>query len=495
MRYFRSATLVALLVTPLATALVAALAPTAASAQDRSAVQQSAREIFRELIGINTDGDSGSTTVAAQAMAQRLIAAGFPAVDVKILGPASNPKNWNLVARYRGKGKAKPILLMAHLDVVTARRSDWSIAPYELTEKDGFLYGRGTSDQKNGCALLVASLIQMKKEGIVPDRDLILALTAGEEGGIDYVGMEWLVNNQRPLIDAEFAWNVDAGDPQLKNGQRIARVVQASEKVYATFALEATNTGGHSSLPTKDNAIYRVTAAVNKIAAYDFPLHWSEITRGWFTQMMSTEPPAVGADIRAALAPKPDAAAVARLSKNALFNAQMRTTCVATMFEAGHAENALPQRAKATINCRILPTETADATKQTLARLIADTAVHITPVGAIVPSPPSPLTPSVLAPIAAVTTRFYPKLPIVPLMETGATDGIFLRNAGIPTYGISALFLDVDDTRAHGRDERIIAAEFDRAAEYQLALIKAFVTTPLKPPTAPKPIPLHPSHD
>jgi acetylornithine deacetylase/succinyl-diaminopimelate desuccinylase-like protein len=476
MRPHSSATTVAL-----AFALLAAPAQSLA-AQDRSAVQRSAREIFAELIGINTDGDSGSTTIAAQAMAKRLIAAGFPSADVKVVGPATSPKNWNLVARYRGTGKGKPILLMAHLDVVTARASDWSLPPYQLTEKDGFLYGRGTSDQKNGCALLVASLVQMKKEGIVPDRDLILALTAGEEGGMDYVGMEWLVNNQRSLIDAEFAWNVDAGDPQLQRGKRVARVVQAAEKVYATFALEATNVGGHSSLPTKDNAIVHVTAAVGKIAAHDFPVHLSEITRGWLTQMTRTEKPEVAKDIKSVLGAKPDPAAIARLSKNSLYNAQMRTTCVPTQFEAGHAENALPQKAKATINCRILPSESADDVKKTLARLIGDSAVHISAVGAITPSPPSPLTPAVLAPIQTVTERFYPKLPIVPLMETGATDGIFLRNAGIPTYGISALFLDVDDIRAHGRDERIIAAEFDRAAEYQLALLKAFVTvSPIVP--------------
>jgi acetylornithine deacetylase/succinyl-diaminopimelate desuccinylase-like protein len=446
-----------------------------AAAQSRSAVQESARTILRELIAINTDHDSGSTTIAAQAIARRLIAGGFPAAEVQIIGPATSPKNQNLIARYRGTGNGKPILLMAHLDVVTARSADWSVRPYELTEKDGFLYGRGTSDQKNGCALLVAALLEMKKEGIIPDRDLILALTAGEESGADYGGMEWLADEHLDLIKGEFAWNVDGGDPQLQRGKRIARVVQASEKVYATFALEATNVGGHSSLPVKNNAITHLADALSRLGRYDFPVHLNEITRGWFAQVAKTEAPQTVSDIRSMLSAKPDPRAVARLSENPLYNANMRTTCVATMLEGGHAENALPQRAKGTVNCRIIPDEPATQVRAALERVVNDTAVHFSSVGAVVPSPPSPLAPAIVGPLRQVTDRFYPGIPIVPQMETGATDGLYLRNKGIPTYGISALFLDVDDTRAHGRDERIISAEFDRAAEYQLALIKAFV--------------------
>jgi acetylornithine deacetylase/succinyl-diaminopimelate desuccinylase-like protein len=458
-----------------AAALVAILA-TPARAQSRSAVQESAREILRELVGINTDHDSGSTTVAAEAMAKRLLAGGFPAADVQLIGPDAHRNNWNLVARYRGTGKGRPILLLAHLDVVTARQDDWTVPTYELTEKDGFLYGRGTSDQKNGAALLMAAVLEMKKEGIVPDRDLILALTAGEESGSDYGGLEWLVDNHRPLIDAEWSLNVDGGDPQLQHGVRIARVVQASEKVYASFTLTVTNVGGHSSQPIKDNAIYRLSAALGRIGAHDFPLHLNEITRGWFTQIARTETPATAADVRSILSDRPDPAAVARLATSPLYNAEMRTTCVATKLEAGHAENALPQRAMATVNCRILPDESAADVRRTLERVAQDTAVRFAALGEVVPSPPSPLTANVLGPLREATDQFYPGLPIVPVMETGATDGLYLRNAGIPTYGMSALFLDVDDIRMHGRDERIISAEFDRAAEYQLAMLKAFVT-------------------
>ena len=460
----------------------AAFAPAFAAAQSPalSPVQQTARDVLKELIDINTDSDSGSTTIAAKAVAKRLIAAGIPQADVQIVGPAGS-KNHSLVARLRGAGKRKPILLLAHLDVVTARQADWSVEPYKLTEKDGFFYGRGTSDIKDGAALLVAALIQLKRDGVVPDRDIILALTAGEEAGDgDENGVTYLLTHRKELVDAEFVWNVDGGDPQIQKGKRIARTVQASEKVYASFQLEVTNPGGHSSLPTKENAIYRLAAGLSRLAAYDFPVKLNEITRGWFAQVATTESAATAKDIRALLAPGSAAAlasaAVGRLSATPLYNAQMRTTCVATMLQGGHAENALPQRATAVVNCRILPGESPDSVRLTLERVIGDKRVTLKNVADARPSPASPLKPEIMGPIERVTAKMWPGVPVVPVMETGATDGLYFRKAGIPTYGVSTVFLDVDDIRAHGKDERIIVKEFDAGAEYALALLKAFVT-------------------
>ncbi|MBI3569333.1 MAG: M20/M25/M40 family metallo-hydrolase [Gemmatimonadetes bacterium] len=461
---------------PLFAALL--VAATALQAQPApSPVQQTARAVFAELLGINTDHDSGSTTVAAQAVARRLLTAGIPAADVQVLGPAGS-RNHNLVARIHGTGARKPLLLLAHLDVVTARPGDWTLPPYQLTEKDGFLYGRGTSDIKDGAAILVAAFIQLHKDGVVPDRDVILALTAGEESSADYSGIDWLLKNHRDLVDAEWCWNVDGGDPELLHGARVARTVQASEKVYATFQFEATGAGGHSSLPTKDSPITRLAAALTRLAAYDFPVHLSEVTRGALAAAARHEPPAVAADLRQVTGAKPDAAAVRRLAaRSPFYNAQMRTTCVATQLEGGHAENALPQRAVAKVNCRILPEEAAgDFVLRTLTRVVADPSVKVTIAYAPVPSPASPLHPEIMRPLAAVTAKFWPGVPLVPQMETGATDGAILRNGGIPTYGMSPVFLDVDDTRAHGRDERIIAKEFDTGADYALAMLKAFAT-------------------
>src|SRR6266511_3138189 len=316
--------------------------------------QQLARDVFAELIAINTTHEHGNTTPAAEAMARRLLAAGFPAADVQVLGPRAG--NQNLVARLRGTGKRRPILLLAHLDVVEARREDWSFDPFTLTEQDGFFYGRGTSDIKDMAALFVATLIRMKREGFVPDRDIILALTAGEESGGDYNGVQWLLRNHRDLIDAVYCINGDSGDPLLRHGKRFARNVEASEKVYMSLGLEVRNPGGHSSLPTTRNAIYELSAALTRIGGYTFPVRLNEITRAYFTRVALTMPLPQGRDVRAVLQNPPDAAAAARLSAaSTFFNAQLRTTCVATRVEAGHADNALPQTARAFVNGRLLP--------------------------------------------------------------------------------------------------------------------------------------------
>lgn len=441
-----------------------------------SANDQRARDIFEQLININTTGSSGSTTAASQAMADWLLNAGFPEADVQIIGPAGSP-NHNLVARLRGTGGQKPILLLAHLDVVEARREDWSMDPFKLLERDGFFYGRGTLDVKDGAAILVATLARLKQEGFRSNRDLILALTTGEEGGSDYNGVQWLLENHRDLIDAGYVINMDGGDPVVVNGKRLMRSVQAAEKVYITFKLEVRHPGGHSSLPTKDNAIYRLAAVLGRVGAYEFPARLNEITRTFFERMAPLQQGTLAADMAAVARPTPDSAAMRRLSDlSPLYNAQLRTTCVATQLAAGHAENALPQTATATVNCRMLPGTPPDEVQRALTAVVGDTAVVVSVLNAAVPSPASPLTPEVMAPIERVTKRLW-NIPVIPVMETGATDGLFLRNAGIPVYGVSGVFVDINDVRAHGRDERIGVQDYYDGAEYIYQLIKAVSST------------------
>jgi acetylornithine deacetylase/succinyl-diaminopimelate desuccinylase-like protein len=450
------------------------LLPTA-RAVAQTAEQQLTRDIFQQLIEINTTHEHGSTASAAEAMAVRLRDAGFPVEDVQVLGPADS-KNPNLVVRYRGSGGRPPILFLAHLDVVEARAEDWSVDPFVLTEREGWFYGRGTSDIKDGDAILVTSFIRLKREGFVPDRDLIVMLTAGEESGGDYNGVSWLLQTHRELIDAPFAVNLDAGAPERRNGQRTLQAVQAAEKVSVTFRLEVKNPGGHSSLPVKENAIYRLARGLTRLAQYDFPVGLSEITRGYFRAMAALS---VGERARAlsrVAAGSAETKAVAQLSSDPFYNAQLRTTCVATMLDGGHAINALPQTAGATVNCRMLPGDSAPGVLAALRRALTDSQIAITQITQPLPSPPSPLTPEILEPAKQVTAELWPGLPLVPIMMTGATDGRYLRNAGIPTYGISGVFLDVDDIRAHGRDERIGVQDFYDGAEYNYRLMRRLAT-------------------
>ena len=432
---------------------------------------QRARDIFEQLININTTGSSGSTTVASNAMAKRLLDAGFPPADLQVIGPAGS-KNYNLVARFRGTGTQKPVLLLAHIDVVEAKREDWSVDPFTLLERDGFFYGRGTLDVKDGAAILVATLARLKQEGYRPNRDLILALTAGEEGGSDYNGVEWLLANHRDLIEAAYVINMDAGDPVILNGKRAFRSVQAAEKVYVTFKLEVHNPGGHSSLPTKDNAIYRLAAALGRLSAYDFPAQLNDITKASFAKWSQMQQGQVATDMAAAARTTPDTAAIRRLSDaSPLYNAQFRTTCVATELAGGHAENALPQSASATVNCRMLPGTAQDDVQRTLVRIVADTAVKVSVVQAAVPSPAAALQGEAMDAIERVTKRLW-NIPVIPVMETGATDGLYLRNAGIPVYGVSGVFVDINDIRAHGRDERIGVQDYYDGAEYIYQLVR-----------------------
>lgn len=445
-----------------------ALAQTPARHQSPETYRQLAKDILKQLIEIKTTESEG-TTRAAEAVAARLKAAGFSEADVKILGPV--PHKGNLVARLRGRNTGKkPILLLAHLDVVEADPADWSLDPFKFTEQDGWFYGRGTTDDKDEAAIWTANLIRWKQEGYVPDRDIILALTADEEGG-QHNGVEWLLQNHRDLIDAAFALN-EGGGGVIQNGRRLSQEVQASEKVYQSFRLEVTNRGGHSSLPRSDNAIYQLAAALGRIAAYQFPVKLNEVTRAFFERTAAIVSPEEAAAMRGILKDPPDPAAVAKLSAIPAYNSRIRTTCVATMLEGGHAENALPQRAAAVVNCRILPGEPPEEVLATLQRVVADPEVKITPIAEAKPSPPSPLAPEIMGAIEAITREMWPGVPVIPTMSTGATDALYLRRAGIPVYGVSGVFGDIDDVRAHGRDERIRSTWFFDGLEFGYRLVK-----------------------
>src|SRR5881296_470469 len=461
-------------------ALTLALLPRVGATQSglSDAERRLARDIFRELIEINTTDSLGNTPRAARAMARRLVAAGFPAADVQVLiGP--DPRHGNLVARYRAPGPAgrrmplRPVVVFAHLDVVPARRADWSVDPFTFLEKDGYFYGRGTTDDKVGDAILVADFIRLKRAGYRPTRDLILVLTGDEETAGSCI--QWLVTAHRDLINAEFALNTDAGGGILRDGKAVTFEVQASEKVYATYVLEATDKGGHSSLPRPaDNPIYRIAGALERLAPYQFPVRLNEISRAYFERSAALESGPLAEDMRGVLTDPPDTAAVARLSAVPFYNSKLRTTCVATMLAAGHAENALPQSARATVNCRILPDQAPADVEATLRRVVADDRITLRTTYAPMPSPPSPLTPAITGPIERLVAEQFPGVPVVPVMEAGATDGLFLRNAGIPTYGVSAVFDDPNDIRAHGRDERIRVQSFYDALEFWYRMMQAF---------------------
>ena len=449
------------------------LTPSRATAQALTPDQKEARAIFAQLIGINTTHSQGSTTVAARALAARFLKAGFPARDVVVVGPT--PSRQNLVVRLRGTGARPPILLLAHLDVVEARREDWSLDPFTLTEREGYFYGRGTSDIKDMAAIFAQTLLRFKREKVALDRDLILALTADEEGG-DNNGVQWLLAHHRQLIEAAYCVNGDGGDPLSRDGQVFARNIQASEKVYTDITLETHHPGGHSSQPVRENAIVRLSAAVARLGGLEFPARLNEVTRAYFRRAAAATPADVAARMRM-VAESRDTTAMRRLSdSSAFFNAQLRTTCVPTLLAGGHANNALPQSATANVNCRMLPDERLDDVLEAIRGAVADTGVRVTVAQQPVPSPPSPLVPEVLDPVDSITAEMWPGAAVVPSMETGATDGLFLRNAGMPVYGISGVPLDADDNRAHGRDERIRVAAFYQGLEFTGRLLRALAT-------------------
>ena len=457
--------LLCLLTAPLLAQTTAPLPP--------SADQQLAHDIFKQFVEIKSGYTTGSTTPVAEAAAARLRAAGFPDSDIFLGGPA--PNKFNLVARLHGTGARRPLLLLAHEDVVEAKAADWSpgIDPFTFNERDGYFYGRGTADDKAQAAIWVATLIRMKREGFTPERDIILALTADEEGGGPYSGIQWLLKNHRDLIDAELALN-EGGYGEIARGRKVANDVQAAEKYMVTFHLEVHNKGGHSSLPVPDNAIYHLAGALTRIADFGFPLKTNEASNAYFRQMSRIETGPAGQALEGIDGTKTSLQRAAAASPT--WNAMLRTTCVATQIEGGHAINALPQLAAANINCRILPEDSIEYVQQTLTRIIADPQVSIATTGETGKGPASPLSPEIMKAITTATQQEWPNIPVVPLMVPYATDGRYLRAAGIPTYGVQGLFMDRDDIRFHGRDERLLVSSFYEGQQFLYTLVKLLST-------------------
>lgn len=458
-----------------------AAAFTAAGAQTSlTPHQRLAREVYSELISINTADSVGSVTRAAEAMAKRFRAAGFPESDVQVLIPPGKPTKGNLVVRLHGRGgpnAAKPILLLAHLDVVAARREEWPRDPFALTEQGGYFLGRGTSDDKAMAAIFVANVLRYKQENWRPDRDIILALTADEEGG-DSNGAEWLVKNHRPLIDAAYALNEGGGGTLQGKGTDVKPLfhsIQAAEKVYTDFTLTASNPGGHSSVPRPDNAIYELADALARLARFTFPVELNPTTRAFFEQTAKVEQPAIAAAMRAIAANSRDTAAAAILSRDPRYASMLRTTCVATRLAGGHAYNALPQTASANVNCRMAPTSSVEVVRATLARVVADTGIKFTFTNGQNPDFPKsvpPIEPAVLAATTELTKKMWGDIPVVPTMSTGATDGHYLRAAGIPTYGVSGLFSLPGESNAHGRDEKLRVKSFYEGLDFLDQLVR-----------------------
>ncbi|HEY5102643.1 MAG TPA: M20/M25/M40 family metallo-hydrolase [Steroidobacteraceae bacterium] len=455
----------------------------AAPSQTNDAANALSRQIFKQLVEINTTDSVGNVTTAAEAMAKRLRAGGFPAADIQLLGP--NDRKKNLVVRLRGTGKHKPVLMIGHLDVVEAAREDWSTDPFKFIEKDGYFYGRGTEDMKSGDAIMVTALLRLKHEGFVPNRDLILALTADEESGSSN-GVEWLVRNHRELIDAEFVLNHDGVSVATEHGRPLFYELDGTEKVYGDYLLTATNRGGHSSVPRPDNAIYELVAGLSKVAKYEFPFELNSVTRAYYEQIAKISSGERAADMRAILKTPPDQTAVQRLSRSETDHSIMHTTCVATRLAAGHANNALPQRASATVNCRILPGHSPEEIRKVLIGVLADPKInvqYIDDVGRIKDTasdrrgyPPPPLREEVMRPLQALVATFWPHIEIVPTMSTGASDGVYTMAAGLPTYNLTGLEYERDSDTAHGRDERIGVDSFYRGNEFFYRYLKAIGT-------------------
>jgi acetylornithine deacetylase/succinyl-diaminopimelate desuccinylase-like protein len=457
----------------------------AAAPQSDAVTREMAHDIFRQLIEINTTDSIGSTTLAAQAMAKRLLDAGFAPADVIVIGP--NDRKGNMVARYRGKvnSKLRPMLIIGHTDVVEARREDWTTDPFKFVEKEGYYYGRGTQDMKEADAIAVTDFIRLKKEGFVPNRDIILALTADEEGGKSN-GVDWLLRNHRDLIDAQFALNPDSGGVSTDHGKPLAVEFEATEKLYADYQVLATNPGGHSSLPKPDNAIYHVADALGALEKSPFPFELNTVTREYFGQMAKIETGQAAADLRAILSEPPDPAAIQRLSQDARYNSTMRTTCVATMLNAGHAPNALPQSAEANVNCRIFPGHSQEDIRLKLIQIFNDpklTVRYRTDAGELADHGsdraamvPPPLRAEVIESLRKVAAKLWPGAPLIPIMETGASDSIYTMNAGIPSYGINGVAVDRDDLRMHGKDERVRIDSYYTGVEFYYQFLKALTT-------------------
>jgi acetylornithine deacetylase/succinyl-diaminopimelate desuccinylase-like protein len=435
--------------------------------------QQLTREIYRELIEINSSVTTGNITTAAVAMAKRFREAGVAEADIFVGGP--RPEKHNVVARIRGRNTGrKPVLLLAHLDVVEALKADWSpeFDPFVFTEKEGYYYGRGTADDKAMAAIFVANAYRLKQEHYLPDRDIIIALTADEESGA-YNGVDWLLKNHPELVDAALVIN-EGGGGTLRGGKPLFNTVQATEKVTTNFTLRVTNRGGHSSVPRADNAITSLAQALLRIGKHQFPVKLNPVTREFFSKTAELETPALGRAMKALVANPGDPAASAAVAADPRYSSMLRTTCVATMLSGGHATNALPQLAEANVNCRIYPDESAEQVRDVLAGVIADTAVQVVIRSQRPPSPPSPLLPEVMEPVGRITRELFGNIPVIPVMSTGATDSRFFRARGVPAFGVSGLFSDPTvDARAHGRDERMRVQSFYEGQEFLYRLTKA----------------------
>jgi acetylornithine deacetylase/succinyl-diaminopimelate desuccinylase-like protein len=456
----------------LALLLTTALPVVAAATLPPEVEQRLAREIYKEMVESKSGFTTGATTPIVNAVAARLKAEGFADADIFVGG--ARPEKMNLVIRYRGSGERKPILLLAHTDVVEAKREDWSTDPFEFIEKDGYFYGRGTADDKAQAAVWVANLIRYKREGFRPDRDLIVALTADEEGGGPANGVEWLLKNHRELIDADFCFN-EGGRGEMLDGRRIANDIGLAEKTYADFRFEVRNKGGHSSRPVPDNAIYHLAGALYRLSSFGFPMELNDVTRVYFRQMSKIEKGELAADLAKISDGSHEAMQrIAAVSPG--MNSMMRTTCVATQLEGGHAPNALPQLAAANVNCRILPQDSVESVLKTLKTVVADEQVQVTIKQDEGAAPASPLRPDVMKAFTRITDTLWPGVTTVPTMATGASDGRYLRAAGIPTYGVQGFFGDRDDVRAHGRDERMLVRSFYEGQTFLYELVKTLST-------------------
>ncbi len=465
----------------IAAAVVGALAfgagAAVAQAPDLRPDQAAFRDLYEELVETNTTLSEGSCTLASERMAARLLAAGYPAADVRVLAPTERPKDGNLSAVLRGSDpSAAPLLLLAHIDVVEANRADWTRDPFTLVEEGGYFYARGATDDKAQASVWVDTLVRLKAEGFTPRRDIKIALTCGEETADTWNGVEWLLAEHPDVLAAGFALNEGAGGQLDADGNRIALNLQAGEKLYQDYHLELTNPGGHSARPRKDNAIAGMARSLGALGDYDFALELNPITRAYFAAVAGSSPQ-YAADLRALTATDiPDADAAARLSTaNPAWNATMRTTCIPTLVSGGHAPNAQPQRVTANVNCRILPGHTIAETQAEIVRVLDNPAIQVTTVGAPDPtSPPPPLGADILDPVRQVAGRIWPGVPIVPTMSVGATDGRFTNAAGIPTYGMTGMFGDPDGGGAHGLNERIRVRSLYEGRDFLFEVVKLY---------------------
>lgn len=465
-------TILAAVASPVARAQTSALTPD----------QQFARGVYQQLIEMNTVNIGGGTTEAARAMAQRFRDAGFPERDIFLGGMQDNKHN--VVVRYRGRGGPngpKPLLLLAHLDVVEALKADWSpdLDPFRFVERDGYFYGRGTTDDKAQAAIFVANVIQLKKEGFVPDRDIVVALTADEEGGCCN-GARWLVANHRDWVDAAYVLN-EGGFGYLRDGKPLSNTIEATQKVFGGFTLTAKNPGGHSSLPRPDNAIYQLAAALMKVSQHTFPVELNDVTRAFLERTATVERAEIAAAMRALVRDPRDTRASAVLSREPMYNSILRTTCVATTLKGGHAANALPQTAEAYVNCRMLPEARPSDVRDAIVRAIGDTGIEVSAAPARDPRPAMAVVPDVMRAVEAVTKEMWGDIPVIPMMMTGATDAIPWRNLGIPAYGVSGIMIDPNDLRAHGRDERLPVKSFFDGLEFSYRLVKRLSSAPVVP--------------